>query len=127
MRVNQVREDILTKVFRTIYLPLQQVSETQFSRTYNSVIALRRALDAPTQSIPERVEASAPKAADARKQLNDLVTQLNSILAAMEGLSKLNELIAELARIEKQEEDLEGLVSRLLRKRIEEELKKGDD
>ena len=81
----------------------------------------------PDQSVAQRVEASAPRSAEARKQLNDLVTQLNSILAAMEGLSKLNELIAELARIEKQEEDLESLVSRLLKKRIKEELDKLND
>ncbi|MFM7150720.1 MAG: hypothetical protein ACKO23_12835, partial [Gemmataceae bacterium] len=127
MRVNQVREDIVTRVVRTIYIPLMQVSETQFDRTINSVLALRRTLDTPNQSVADRVAASAAPAAEARKQLNDLVSQLNAILAAMEGLSKLNELISELARIEKQEEDLETLVSRLLKKRIKEELDKLND
>jgi hypothetical protein len=123
MRVNQVREDVLTKVVRTIYLPLAQVSETQFDRTVNAVQVLRRTLDNPGQSVAERVQASGSKAKDAETQLQTLITQINSILAAMEGLSKLNELIAELARIEKQEEDLEIQTARLLKRRIEEELR----
>lgn len=126
MRVNQVREDVLTKVYRTIYLPLGRVADLQFDRTHDAVIALRRALDARGQPVAARIADAAPKAALARKELNDLVSQLNSILAAMEGLSKINELIAELARIEKQEEDLESLISRIYKKRIEEELKKLD-
>ncbi|MFO0927085.1 MAG: hypothetical protein U0736_08585 [Gemmataceae bacterium] len=126
MRVNQVREDVLTKVYRTIYVPLGQVADRQFDRTHDAVIALRRALDAPGQPIAARVADAGPKAAQARKELNDLVSQLNAILAAMEGLSKINELISELARIEKQEEDLESLVGRIYKKRIEEELKKLD-
>lgn len=126
MRVNQVREDVLTKVYRSIYVPLGQVADRQFDRTHDAVIALRRALDVPAQPVAARVADAGPKAAQARKELNDLVSQLNAILAAMEGLSKINELIAELARIEKQEEDLESLVSRIYKKRIEEELKKLD-
>jgi hypothetical protein len=126
MRVNQVREDILTKVFRTIYLPLSQASETQFDRAYNAVIALRRELDAPGKTLAERVEASTPKANEAKAQLAELDRLLASILSAMEGLSKLNELIAELARIERQEEDLEQLVTGILRRRIKEELEKND-
>ncbi|MFO0843999.1 MAG: hypothetical protein U0797_16635 [Gemmataceae bacterium] len=124
MRTNDVREDMLNKVYKGIFYPLQEVSERQFDATKNAVVALRRALDNPTAPIPDRVAAAAPKAAEARKQLNDLVSQLNGILSAMEGITKLNELISELARIEKQEEDLEGLVSRLLNKRIKEELEK---
>jgi Asp-tRNA(Asn)/Glu-tRNA(Gln) amidotransferase C subunit len=102
---------------------LAQVSETQFDRTVNAVQVLRRTLDNPGQSVAERVQASGSKAKDAETQLQTLITQINSILAAMEGLSKLNELIAELARIEKQEEDLEIQTARLLKRRIEEELR----
>jgi hypothetical protein len=126
MRTNDVREDMLSKVYKGIFYPLEEVSTRQFDATKNAVKALRQSLDNPAAPVAERVAAAAPKAAEARKQLNDLVAQLNAILSAMEGITKLNELIAELARIEKQEEDLEGLVSRLLRKRIEEELKVKD-
>jgi hypothetical protein len=55
--------------------------------------------------------------------MNDLVAQMNAILAAMEGLSKINELIAELARIEQREEKLLGLAIRIRKKLIEEALK----
>jgi hypothetical protein len=123
MRVNELREDILTKVFKNIYLPLQEVSEQQFDRTYNSLIALRRTLDVPGSSVADRVAASAPKAEEAYRNLDELIKKINAILAAMEGLTKINELIAELARIEKQEEDLESLVRKIYKERIDEVLK----
>jgi hypothetical protein len=122
MRVNQLREDILTKVYKTIVAPLARVSDIQFDRTHSSVVALRRALGNPEQSVPARAETARQRASDARKQLNDLVTQLNAILSAMEGLAKLNELIAELARIERQQEEIEGVVIKVYRDRIKREL-----
>src|SRR5262249_51066354 len=122
MRTNDVQERMLSKVYKTIYLPLQQASETQFDRTYNAVVALRRELDAPSRSVAERIEASAPKAAEARKQLNDLARLMATILENMEGLSKLNELIAQLAQIERDEEALGELVGRVLKRRIKEAL-----
>jgi hypothetical protein len=126
MRVNQIREDVLTKVYRTIYVPLSQASETQFDKAKNAVMALRRELDTPSKTVEERAKAAEPKAGEAKAQVAELDRLLSSILSAMEGLSKLNELIAELARIERQEEDLEGVVTRLLQRRIKEELSKPD-
>src|SRR5262249_22628905 len=83
MRVNQVREDILAEVFRTIYLPLQQASDVQFDRAYNAVVALRRELDTTARGVSDRVAASAPKASDAKDQLAELDRLLSSILSAM--------------------------------------------
>jgi hypothetical protein len=123
LRVNQLREDVIGKVYRTIYKPLAEVSETQFDRTHSAVIDLRKSLDQPDQTVAKRTEDSRKPAEYARKQLNDLVEKLNSILSAMEGLAKINELIAELARIERQEEELESLVIKIHRKAILDALK----
>jgi hypothetical protein len=122
MRVNQLREDILTKVYKTIVAPLYRVSETQFDLTHRAVIDLRKALDNQELALPARVEASRERADYARKQLNELVSQLSAILSAMEGLAKLNELIAELVRIERQADDIERVLGDVYRKRIKEAL-----
>jgi hypothetical protein len=122
MRVNQLRDDVVSKVYKTIVKPLAEVSDTKFDRTYSSVVALRRALDNPEMTVNARTEASRQRADDARKQLNDLVAQINAILSAMEGLAKINELIAELARIERDEETLESVINKVYRKRIREAL-----
>jgi len=127
MRVNQVGEDVLVRVFKSIYLPLGVLSDRQFDRTYEAVLALRKALDTPGQDIKQRIAESQPRASQASKELSELISQMNAILAAMARLATLNELIAELARIEKQEEDLESLVQKLLRDRIRRELQGLDD
>ena len=62
------------------------------------------------------------KAAYARAQLNQLVSDLNAILSAMEGLATINALIADLARIENQEETLEALVKKVQKERIKQAL-----
>jgi hypothetical protein len=124
LRVNQLREDVISKVYRTIYKPLAEVSETQFDRTYSAVIALRRALDNQEQTAAARSEASRKPAEDARKQLNDLVEKINGILSAMEGLAKINELIAELVRIERQVEDIGPVLKKVWLDRIRKELDK---
>jgi len=122
MRANQVREDILGRVYRTIYVPLGQVSDRQFDRTQESVKALRRAMDAPGTSVAARVAEARGRADQARKELNELVAQMNAILAAMEGLADINALIKELVTIEKQEQDLESLVAQVYKRRIREAL-----
>ena len=58
--------------------------------------------------------------------MTDLVTKLDAIIRAMEGLGDLKKLISDLARIERQEEDLESLVKAVYRKRVEEALRGKD-
>jgi hypothetical protein len=122
MRVNQLRDDVVSKVYKTIVKPLGEVSDTKFDQTYSSVVALRRALDNPELTVAGRTEASRQRADDTRKRLNDLVAQINAILSAMEGLAKINELIAELARIERQQEEIGEVVKKIWNDRIRREL-----
>ena len=126
MRVNQLNEDILKKVHGTIYLPLSEVSERQFDNTYNDIIALRRALDDTSKTVPGRVEVAGAKASEAKKQMQDLYNQLDKIIRAMEGLSTIKKLIEELALIERQEQQLESVVARVLRDRIKRALSGND-
>ena len=124
MRVNQLNEDILKRVYGKIYLPLAEVSDRQFDNTYNDIIALRRAMDDTSKTVPGRVEAAGPKASEAKKQMQDLYNRLDAIIREMEGLSTIYKLIQELALIERQEEDLESVVAAVLRRRIKEILTK---
>lgn len=116
LRLNQVREDMQTKIYKFIYVPLARVSERQYDVTVKSLDELRKKLATADSPRVEREKA----ASEAKKELNDLVTALNGVLAAMEGINTINNLIAELARIEKQEEDLESLVKRVQKQRLKE-------
>ncbi|MGL4550903.1 MAG: hypothetical protein ACRC33_06920 [Gemmataceae bacterium] len=115
MRLNQVSSRMQEKVYGFILVPLEAVSERLFKRTIDGVDELRRRLasDAP-RAEREKI------AGEAKKDLNDLVTAINGVLAAMEGINTINALIADLARIEKQEEDLQSLVTRVQRQRLKE-------
>ncbi|MFQ3591598.1 MAG: hypothetical protein SNJ82_00195, partial [Gemmataceae bacterium] len=121
MRLNQVRDDLQTKVYQNIARPLQIITETNFSNTLRAVNTLQAKLAARDTPAAERSRA----ADEAKKELNDLVSALNNVLAAMEGINTINKLIEELARIEKQEEDLERVISEVRKRRIKELL--GDD
>ncbi len=100
MRLNQLREDMLGKVLR-IHKPLGEV-DALYGKSIASVTTLAQKLRDPGASREVREQS----AKLVRDNLTDLVTKMNRILDLMEGLSKLNELIAELARIEKTEEDI---------------------
>jgi hypothetical protein len=117
IRVNQLNVDILKKVYNTIYLPLLE-SDRLFENTQNDLIALRRAMDDSSKTVPGRVESAGPKASQAKKEMQELVSNLNAILFAMEGLSKINDLIQQLAAIERQEADLERLTTIVLERAI---------
>ncbi|MFQ3650420.1 MAG: hypothetical protein SNJ75_08815, partial [Gemmataceae bacterium] len=121
MRLNQVRDDLQSKVYKNIARPLQIITETNFSNTLRAVNTLQAKLAARDTPAAERSRA----ADEAKKELNDLVSALNNVLAAMEGINTINKLIEELARIEKQEEDLERVISEVRKRRIKELL--GDD
>jgi hypothetical protein len=121
MRLNQVRDDMQSKVFKSIFQPLQTISERQFDITIRAVNTLQSRLATKDTPPAERERA----AAEAKKELNDLVNALNGVLAAMEGINTINKLIEELARIEKKEEDLERIITQRRKKLIEELL--GDD
>ncbi len=103
MRVNQVRGDVLHKVHRDIYRPLETVTSVQFDRTINAERALRGALADQGIPLAKRGDAARPKAQAARAELNVLVQQINDILTKMQGLAEINALIKELHEIEKQE------------------------
>ena len=119
MRLNQVRDDLQSKVFKNIAQPLVKITGTHFSNTLKAVSTLQARLASKDASPAERSKA----ADDAKKELNDLVAAMNSVLAAMEGINTINKLIEELARVEKQEEDLERVVKKIrdeeIRKRLE--------
>jgi hypothetical protein len=112
-RLNQVRADLTAKVFRDIARPLSEVAASNFDRTRNAVLALRKALDDREKSPAARAQAARPKAAAARKELDTLVAKLKDVLEKMKGLSEINDLIVLLRAIEKAEEDQGSLLYKI--------------
>jgi hypothetical protein len=117
MRVNQLDADILAKVHGKIYVPLTE-ADRLFETTQNDLVVLRRAMDDTSKNVAGRVEASGAKAGIAKKEMQELYNKLDAIIRAMEGLATLNNLIKELALIERQEEDINEVVKNVLEKAI---------
>ena len=106
-------------------MPLTE-ADRLFENTQNDLVALRRAMDDASKPVAGRVAASGPKAADAKKSMQELVNKIRGILSAMEGLTTINNLIKDLAIIERQEETIGDVVKRVLKRRIEEVLQGKD-
>jgi hypothetical protein len=108
MRTNQLREDLLNKTFNKIVKPLREMDGNgsgSFDRTRGALQALSRELNQPKVDPATRSKAGAPKAGEARQNLNELIFKLNAVLAEMEKLAGINDLIALLNVLEKSEED----------------------
>jgi len=112
MRLNQLREDVLGKVLH-IHRPLGEL-EALYGKTNASIADFSKQLR-DADSNRERREASAKQVL---ANMQELVTKMNAILLLMEGLQDLYKLIAELARIEREEEASETLLKRLRDKLI---------
>jgi hypothetical protein len=123
MRCNQLRPDIIAKVYKTIAAPLARVSESQFDATLRSVLEVRKALETPGVSPADAASAAGPKAGKARGELKKLVDDLQKILSAMQGLADINKLIKELARIEQQEAELEAAAIRAQKEALKQALR----
>jgi len=118
MRLNQVREDILSKVFKEVAQPLQRVDEFQFEKTIRSVRELRQALGNADVPLIRRGDSSRTYAQKARNELNELVNQINAILNKMQGLAEINALIKELVEIENQERSFGELIKKIHQDRL---------
>jgi hypothetical protein len=105
MRANQVNVAMLTKVYETIARPLGEVDGRHFPRTRNAVAAMRKALDAQDQPVKARAAAAYERSQEAKRELAELIAKLNSVIAAMQNLGSINDLVRLLAEIEKVEED----------------------
>src|SRR5262249_17289568 len=126
MRLNQLDENLTSKVFKEVALPLTRLSDVQFGRAIESVRVLRRAVDNKDASVASRAKDAGPKASEAKKQLNELVSQLRDILDKMKGISDINELIRELVDIDNQEQKLEELIKKVRTARLNDLLKPRD-
>lgn len=119
MRLNQVNTAMQNKVFKGVYMPLERVVEVNFDRTNKAIDELRKRLSAMEATRAEREKA----AQTAKQEMDELVSALDSVLQAMEGVNTLTKLIEEIVRIEKQEQDLQRIVDEVRRRRLRELLK----
>jgi len=124
MRLNQVREDVMHKVFRDVFVPLRVVSTVQFDRTQSAVAELRRAMNDRSKDLKGRLAAGRPLASKAKTELNELVTRIREVLNKMQGITVINDLIKEIRRMEEDEAKLGSLLYKIRKKRIKELLEK---
>jgi hypothetical protein len=128
MRNNQLRDDLTTKVFEKILLPLRDldgVGDGSFERTRGALQALGQELNQTKQPPDVRARAASPKAIEAQRQMSLLVAKLQRVLTEMEKVSSINELIALLTALENSYSDQHAAIDRV-RKDLERDLLLGD-
>jgi hypothetical protein len=96
MKANQVSERFLNRVEKTIVDPLKKIDGT-FEDTRTAVANFRKALD------DKEIEPSRTTGKDAKEQMLALTRALEKILASMQKMTELNDVIKILAEIEKTE------------------------
>ncbi len=117
LKTNQVEPRIVDRVETKIVKPLGDV-DADFDKTRDGVLAFRKALDNNELSLDLRIAAARVAAGVARQEIHDLLTKLNAILGAMEGMTTINKLIENLVKIEKaeleQSENIQGIKKKLV-------------
>jgi hypothetical protein len=121
MRVNQLNEDVVAKVYTTIYEPLTRIG-TNFDKTTNTVSELRKALDGLDRPAAAREAAARAPAVLANTQMLELVREMEKILNAMAKLVEFNDLLKIIVEVEKRQGELGKVVQDVHKKRIKEYL-----
>jgi hypothetical protein len=125
MRANQVNTPMITKVYETIARPLGEVDGRHFPRTLNAIAAMRKALDAQDRPASERVASAYERSKEAKREMAELIAKLNSVIAAMESLGSINDLVQLLVTLEQAEEKQYDDILRLRKEIIDKVLKGG--
>jgi hypothetical protein len=124
LRLNQVDEQMVERVYKTIAKPLGEV-DGDFGKARDQLQAMRKALAEEDKQIAARVKAAEPHLKIAKKSMADAITKLSDILSAMAKLAEINDLIIMLNEIDKLEEDQYRILFEIWKKKYEEELNPG--
>ncbi len=119
MKTNQVDPRFINRVEKDIVDPLKKVDRT-FDDTRESVTAFRTALDSKDAAPVERIEGSRKAGTAAKEQMRVLTLAIEKILASMQKMSGLNELVKALAEIEKNEAEQYDTVKKIYEKQEDE-------
>jgi hypothetical protein len=110
MKTNQVSQKFIDQVEKNIVDPLKNVDRT-FDETRDSVTGFRTVLDS------KDIAASRTAGSAAKEQVRTLVLAIDKILASMQKMTDINELVKRIAEIEKNEAEQYEMI-----KKINEEL-----
>ena len=102
MKTNQVSQKFIDQVEKNIVDPLKSVDRT-FDDTRDSVTGFRTALDSKDIASTERIDGSRKAGTAAKEQVRHLVLAIDKILASMQKMTDINELVKRIAEIEKNE------------------------
>jgi hypothetical protein len=125
MRTNQINEDQVASVYNDIVKPLEEIDAGHFPKTRDAMAALQKLLEDGDQSVAARTKKGRERVAVAQREMSELLQKLNKVLEAMEGQSRLKELLDILIEIEKSQEQTGKDLDRLLADAIERILKGG--
>jgi hypothetical protein len=112
MKTNQVNQKFITQVDKNIVDPLDKVDRV-YDTARDSISAFRKALD--SKDIPESRKAGAA----AKEQLGALTLAIEKILASMQKMTTINELIAKIAAIEKSEQEQYETIDKINKEKLE--------
>jgi hypothetical protein len=102
MKMNRVRDDYVNHTQNNVVTPLARITFPigPFSEASESLKELRKNLDNGELDLPTRSDNSRKAAAVARAKLEELIKQLDGVLAGMEGIITLNKIIETARQIE---------------------------
>jgi hypothetical protein len=104
LKTNRVDEKMIAKVDTTLVRPLAEVDGI-FDKTRDSILEFRKALDNGSAELPARVLTARLAGGVAKEQMRELISKLQAIMAAMEGMTNINKLVKMLNEIDKTETD----------------------
>jgi hypothetical protein len=107
-RLNECDPDHTAKIYNMIVKPLGEICDDRggnFDRTRVALQALQKELENKKQPLPARVAEAEKKALVVQQELQQLVSKLNEVLEAMEGITTLNDVIALAVKIKRRQEE----------------------
>jgi hypothetical protein len=120
MKTNQVTQKFIDQVEKNIVNPLKDVGRT-FDDTRDAVAGFRKALDDKEAAPAPRIDAARKTGATAKEKMQNLTREIDKILASMQKMTTINELVKRLAEIEKSEADQYDTITKIYKK-LEDEL-----
>jgi hypothetical protein len=118
LETNRVKDSYINKTRNSVVDPLTGISLPggAFTDASSAMKDLHKILDNAELDLPARSDNSRKAATVARAKLEELIKQLDGVLAGMEGIITLNKLIDSIRKLEEEERAMAELL-RILRDR----------
>ena len=110
LRTNRVDRNRIELVANKIVAPLERIERENFPAARAAVGEFRKALDAKDQSLADQLGAARTEGAKAKTQVRKLIAELTNVMASMQKLIDVNQLITMLRKIEEEEQKQYDLI-----------------